>query len=50
MYQKFLDGDLEANIPKEEDPFWEPPEPVLIGTANVYLQVWIIVCLFTFHL
>ena len=39
LYQKFLDSDLEENIPKEEDPFWEPPEPVLIGTANAYLQV-----------
>ncbi len=26
------------NIPKEEDPFWEPSEDVLIGTANVFLQ------------
>ena len=39
MYQKYLDADLEENIPREEDPFWEPPEPVLIGTANAYLQV-----------
>ena len=23
---------------KEEDPFWEPPEDILIGTANVFLQ------------
>ena len=43
LYQKFLDCDLEENIPKEEDPFWEPPEPVLIGTANAYLQVFIFV-------
>ena len=26
------------NIPKEEDPFWEPAEDVLIGTANAFLQ------------
>ena len=44
MYQKYLDSDLEENIPREEDPFWEPPEPVLIGTANAYLQV----CCFIF--
>jgi len=27
-----------SKIPKEEDPFWEPPEDVLIGTASVFLQ------------
>lgn len=27
-----------GSLPKEEDPFWEPPEDVLIGTANVFLQ------------
>ena len=25
-------------LPKEEDPFWEPPEDVLIGTTSVFLQ------------
>jgi hypothetical protein len=25
-------------LPKEEDPFWEPTEDVLIGTSNVFLQ------------
>ena len=25
-------------MPREEDPFWEPPEDILIGTANVFLQ------------
>jgi len=39
LYQRFLDGDETVkNIPKEEDPFWEPPEDVLIGSANVFLQ------------
>ena len=34
-----MDGDTAvANIPREEDPFWEPPEDVLVGTANVFLQ------------
>lgn len=27
-----------SKIPKEQDPFWEPPEDVLIGTASVFLQ------------
>mmetsp|Transcript_47391 Transcript_47391/g.122601 ORF Transcript_47391/g.122601 Transcript_47391/m.122601 type:complete len:1100 (-) Transcript_47391:1232-4531(-) len=26
------------DIPKEEDPFWDPPEPHLIGNAHVYLK------------
>lgn len=38
MYQKYLDGEDVLKIPKEQDPFWEPPEDVLIGTANVFLQ------------
>lgn len=39
LYQRYLDGDEEIlKIPKEEDPFWEPAEDVLIGTANVFLQ------------
>ncbi|KAK3605709.1 hypothetical protein CHS0354_013504 [Potamilus streckersoni] len=38
MYQKYLDGEDLSKILKEEDPFWEPTEDVLIGTANVFLQ------------
>lgn len=39
LYQRFLDGDdTVKSIPQEEDPFWEPPEDILIGTANVFLQ------------
>lgn len=38
MYQKYLDGEDVLNQPMEEDPFWEPPEDVLIGTASVFLQ------------
>ncbi|XP_064610352.1 kinesin-like protein KIF28 [Liolophura sinensis] len=38
MYQKYLDGEDVLKIPREQDPFWEPPEDVLIGTANVFLQ------------
>ena len=34
-----MDGDAAlGDIPREEDPFWEPPEDILIGTANVFLQ------------
>nr|XP_054748335.1 kinesin-like protein KIF28 isoform X2 [Lytechinus pictus] len=39
LYQRYLDGDDDVlSLPKEEDPFWEPPEDVLIGSANVFLQ------------
>ena len=38
MYQKFQDGEDISKIPKESDPFWEPTEDVLIGSANVFLQ------------
>ena len=38
MYERWLDGEDISKIPKEEDPFWEPTEDVLIGTANVFLQ------------
>ena len=39
MYQAWLDGDQDISlIPKEEDPFWEPIEDALIGTANIFLQ------------
>ena len=38
-YNKHSEGDEEIlNIAKEEDPFWEPIEDVLIGTATFYLQ------------
>ena len=37
-YQRFVDAEDISKIPKEEDPFWEPTEDVLIGTANVFLQ------------
>ncbi|KAH9515666.1 Kinesin-like protein kif28p [Bulinus truncatus] len=38
MYQKYQEGENIALIPKEKDPFWEPTEDALIGTANVFLQ------------
>lgn len=38
MYQRWMDGEDISKVQKEEDPFWEPPEDVLVGTANVFLQ------------
>lgn len=38
IYQRLLDGEDVKKIKKDDDPFWEPPEDVLIGTANVFLQ------------
>ena len=34
-----LDGDLDVSqISKDEDPFWEPIEDAMIGTASIFLQ------------
>ena len=39
LYQKFVDGDEEyKKIQQDEDPFYDPPEDLMIGTANVFLQ------------
>ncbi|GFS07871.1 kinesin-related protein 1 [Elysia marginata] len=38
LYQRYLDGEDVNSIPKEEDPFWEPTEDILIGTADIFLQ------------
>ena len=38
-YQRFSEGDQSVlTIDKEFDPFWEPVEDVLIGTATYFLQ------------
>ena len=37
VYQRFLDGD-HISCPQEEDPFWDPPADVLIGSSNAFLQ------------
>ncbi|CAF3793982.1 unnamed protein product [Rotaria sordida] len=38
-YQKFLDGEEEIlYIAKDDDPFWEPIEDILLGTATAFLQ------------
>ena len=38
IYQKYLEGENIGHIEKEKDPFWEPPQDCLIGTATVYLK------------
>nr|KAG5687659.1 hypothetical protein BaRGS_027551 [Batillaria attramentaria] len=39
MYQNFMEGDKDWDVPKEKDPFWEPPSSdVQIGSVHVYLQ------------
>ncbi|VDM28226.1 unnamed protein product [Toxocara canis] len=39
MYQNFVEGDTDWDVPKERDPFYEPPDSeVLIGSSTVYLQ------------
>ena len=31
-------GGLPPELSRDQDPFWDPPEPVLVGVANVYLS------------
>ncbi|CAL1537456.1 unnamed protein product [Lymnaea stagnalis] len=39
MYQNYMEGEPNWDVPKEKDPFWEPHNtPVLLGNAHVYLQ------------
>ena len=39
LYQKHLEGEgPEGELPQEEDPFWDPPSDVLIGTSSAFLQ------------
>ncbi|XP_077481852.1 kinesin-like protein KIF28 isoform X2 [Stigmatopora argus] len=47
IYQKHLDemkgqnseeGLSTAALPREKDPFWDPVEPLLLGTAHLWLQ------------
>lgn len=38
LYQRFLDGEDMTQLKKEEDPFWDSPEDIVIGSANVFLQ------------
>ncbi|CAG5132776.1 unnamed protein product, partial [Candidula unifasciata] len=39
MYQNYIQGDPNWDLPKEKDPFWQSHKtPVLVGTAHVYLK------------
>uniref|UniRef100_H2ZMC6 Kinesin-like protein n=1 Tax=Ciona savignyi TaxID=51511 RepID=H2ZMC6_CIOSA len=39
MYQQYIDGDDSfKEIEQDKDPFFDPPEDVMLGTANVFLQ------------
>ena len=38
MYNRFLEGEDLTKLPQEEDPFWEPADDVVVGSANVFLQ------------
>ncbi|BFY98671.1 hypothetical protein BsWGS_01711 [Bradybaena similaris] len=39
MYQNYIEGDSNWDVPKEKDPFWQPhTTPVLIGIAHIYLK------------
>eukprot|EP01135_Chromosphaera_perkinsii_P006545 Nk52_evm17s539 gene=Nk52_evmTU17s539 len=39
MYQNFVEGDKDWDLPPEKDPFWEAVESeVLIGSVHVFLQ------------
>ncbi|XP_071958666.1 kinesin-like protein KIF28 [Antedon mediterranea] len=38
LYQRFIDGEDVSDVKDNDDPFWEPPEDVLIGTAHAFLQ------------
>lgn len=39
MYQQYIDNDDSwKKIPVEEDPFLDPPEPVILGYSTVFLQ------------
>jgi len=38
LYQQYLDGDEKYKRTEDNDPFFDPPEDVIVGTANVFLQ------------
>ena len=38
LYQRVQDGEDISKLKHQDDPFWEPPEDIMIGTCNVYLQ------------
>ena len=38
MLEQFFESGEDQRPPNEEDPFWDPPEAVLIGTAYIKLE------------
>uniref|UniRef100_A0A915D7L4 Kinesin-like protein n=1 Tax=Ditylenchus dipsaci TaxID=166011 RepID=A0A915D7L4_9BILA len=39
MYQNYTEGDLEWNLSKERDPFYEPADSsIVVGSTKIYLQ------------
>uniref|UniRef100_A0A914YMR1 Kinesin-like protein n=1 Tax=Panagrolaimus superbus TaxID=310955 RepID=A0A914YMR1_9BILA len=39
MYQNYVDGDSDYNLPPERDPFYEPPDStIILGHASMFLQ------------
>uniref|UniRef100_A0A7E4V2Q9 Kinesin-like protein n=1 Tax=Panagrellus redivivus TaxID=6233 RepID=A0A7E4V2Q9_PANRE len=39
MFQNYVDGDADYNLPPDRDPFYEPPNSsIVLGTATMFLQ------------
>ena len=39
MYQQYIDGDDSyKDLEEDKDPFFDPPEDLMVGSANVFLQ------------
>lgn len=38
LINEFFESNKLPKLAKEEDPFWDPPEPILIGTAYLKLE------------
>ena len=39
LYQQYIDGDNSyKDLDEDKDPFFDPPEDLMVGSANVFLQ------------
>ena len=39
MYQNYVDGDADYNLPPERDPFYEPPDSsIILGHSTMFLR------------
>lgn len=38
MYQRWLDEEDVSKIKEADDPFWDSPEDVLVGSTSIYLK------------